>query len=218
VTAVKNLLIKEFRLAMHPTAVIFLSLSTMLVIPNYPYYITFFYTGLAVFFTCLGGRENGDVAYSAALPVRKADIVRARYAFVVLLELAQVLTAIPFALLRRSLPLPGNLVGMDANIAFFGLALVMLGLFNLAFFAVYYRDVNKVGAAFAASSAVVALYMIVAETSVHVIPFVRDVLDTRDPEHLGAKLAVLGLGMVSFAALTFGSYRRSAASFEALDL
>jgi hypothetical protein len=214
----KNLLAKEFRLAMHPTALIFLSLSAMLIIPNYPYYVTFFYTGLAVFFTCLGGRENRDIYYSAMLPVRKVDIVRARFAFVIILEAAQLLLALPFALLRQSFPLPGNQVGMDANLAFFGLSLVMLGLFNLSFFRVYYRDVNKVGKAFAVSSTVTWVYIVVAEACDHAIPFFRDELDTPDPAHLGAKLAVLGAGLLAFVALTGLAYRRAAADFEAQDL
>ncbi len=213
-----NLLRKEFRLAMHPTAIIFLSFSVMLIIPNYPYYVTFFYTGLAVFFTCLTGRENNDIAYSASLPVRKVDIVRSRYLFVVILELAQLVLAVPFAIMRQSMPLPRNIVGMDANIAFFGLSFLLLGLFNLSFFGTYYADVSKVGKAFVASSAVVFLFIVVAEGAVHVAPFFRDVLDTRDPENLGAKLAVLGGGAAAYAILTFASYLRSAASFEAMDL
>ena len=42
----KHLLYKEWRLAMHPTALLFLPLSAMLLIPNYPYYVIFFYTSL----------------------------------------------------------------------------------------------------------------------------------------------------------------------------
>ena len=56
-----RLLQKELRLAMHPASVGFLLLSALLLIPNYPYYVTFFYTSLGVFFICLGGRENKDV-------------------------------------------------------------------------------------------------------------------------------------------------------------
>jgi hypothetical protein len=218
VTVVRNLLRKEFRLAMHPTAIIFLSFSFMLIIPNYPYYVTFFYTGLAVFFTCLTGRENNDIAYSASLPVRKVDIVRSRYLFVVILEMAQLVLAVPFAAMRQSMPLPGNIVGMDANIAFFGLSFLLLGLFNLSFFGIYYGDVSKVGKAFVVSSAVVFLFILIAEAAVHVLPFFRDVLDTKDPENLGPKLAVLGGGAIAFAALTLASYLKSAASFEAMDL
>lgn len=214
----KNLLLKEFRLALHPTNLIFLSFSAMVLIPNYSYYVIFFYTGLGVFFTCLTGRENRDIAYSVSLPVRKVYIVRARFAFVVLVELAQIILAIPFAILRQHINIPENLVGMDANIAFFGLSFLMLGLFNAAFFRVYYRDVNKIGTAFLAATAVVTLFIFFAEGATHVVPFFKNELNTNDPAFLPAKLAVLASGMLAFAALTFIAYLKSARSFEAMDL
>ena len=62
-----NLLRKELRLAVHPTSWIFLGLSLMLLIPSYPYYVAFFYTGLGIFFTCLSARENQDISCSRCL-------------------------------------------------------------------------------------------------------------------------------------------------------
>jgi hypothetical protein len=214
----RNLLAKEIRLALHPTALLFLPLSAMLLIPNYPYYVVFFYTGLAVFFTCLAGRENHDVSYTLSLPVRKRDIVKARYALVVGLQLLQLALAVPFAALRQSFDLPGNKVGMDANIAFFGLSFVMLGIFNVVFFAVYYADTDKVGKAFNLSSIAVGAYMIVAEACAHLVPFARNRLDTEDPRFLLDKLLVLFLGALIYALATLLSCRKSIASFERLDL
>ena len=214
----RNLLLKEIKLAMHPTAIIFLSLSAMLMIPNYPYYVTFFYTGLAIFFTCLNGRENNDIFYTMLLPVRKKDIVKSRFLFVIILQLMQVLLAVPFAILRQSFNLPGNQVGMDANIAFFGLSFIMLGIFNLVFFNIYYKDVNKVGKAFGVSSVAIFVYMTIAETCTHVVPFVRDYLDTKDTEYIPYKMIVLTAGIIIYALLTFISYKKSAKNFEALDL
>lgn len=40
--AMRALLIKEIKLSLHPTIPIFLLLSAMLIIPNYPYYVVFF--------------------------------------------------------------------------------------------------------------------------------------------------------------------------------
>ena len=57
----KNLLLKEWRLALHPAALLFLCLSSMLLIPSYPYFVIFFYTCLGLFFICLSGRENKDI-------------------------------------------------------------------------------------------------------------------------------------------------------------
>ncbi len=214
----RNMLLKEFKLAMHPTAIIFLSLSAMLMIPNYPYYVTFFYTGLAVFFMCLNGRENYDILYSISLPVRKKDIVKARFLFVVILQLLQIAFAIPFAIIRQKLPVPSNQVGMEANFAFFGLAFVMLGIFNLVFFCIYYKDINKVGKAFLLSSIAVFVYMAVVETCTHLVFFAKNCLDTKDPYYLKEKLIVMAIGILIYIIATALAYRKSVRNFEALDL
>ena len=212
-----NLLKKEFRLALHPSVLFFLALSAMLLIPSYPYYVAFFYNCLGIFFICLSGRENHDIYFSLLLPVRKEDIVRARICFAVLLQLAQMLLAVPFALLRsRLIPLP-NTAGMEANIALFGLVFVMLGLFNWIFFTRYYRAPDKVGAAFLWGSAAVFLFVVLAEAAVFVLPFMK-ALDTADPQDLGPKLAVLAGGAALYALLTFAASRRAQKTFTALDL
>ena len=214
----KQLLHKEWRLALHPTNLIFLTLSAMLLIPNYPYLITFFYTGLGLFFLSLNGRENHDIEFSLALPVPKRAIVQARILFAVQIEFLQVLLAIPFALLRQRMALPGNQVGMDANIAFFGLSLLLLGIFNAVFFIRFYSDPAKVGKAFVWASAAVFLYITAVETLSHVLPFFRDHLDTPDPQFLAAKLSLLGIGLIGFAFLNWLTVRIAARRFEALDL
>lgn len=212
------MLYKEFNLAMHPTSIIVLSLSAMMLIPNYPYYVTFFYTTLAIFFTCLSGRENNDIFYSMTLPICKRDIVKSRFLHVVILEFAQILTAVPFALIRRTYTLPGNIVGIDANVAFFGFSFMMLGLFNLVFFTRYYKNTDKVGIAFAVGSIAIVIFMLVAESSVHIIPFMKNVLDTRDPDFISYKIVVLIGGIILYLLLTFFSYLKSIRSFEELDL
>ena len=197
----KHLLNKEFRLAMHPTNLIFLTLSAMLLIPDYPYYVIFFYTTLGLFFVCLNGRENHDIEYSLTLPIRKRQIVEGRIAW-----------------LRAKISPAVNTVGMDANIALFGFTLLMFGLFNWFFFTAYYKAPAKVGKAFLVASTAVMLYIVVAETLAHALPFIRDCLDTPDPQFLGAKLATLGIGAALYALITYAAYRTAAKRFEALDL
>ena len=213
-----KLLKKELRLARHPTAPIFLLLSSMLMIPNYPYLVAFFYTGLAVYFTCLTGRENHDVAFTVLLPIAKRDVVRARILMTSLLEAAQLLLAVPFMILRQKLIPSPNAVGLDANVALFAFALVQMGLFNTVFFRLYYRDVSKVGKAFVWSSAVTFTYICVVEATAHAVPFVRDVLDTPDPAHAAEKVATLLIGAVVYALLTWLACRKAQRDFEAQDL
>lgn len=213
----KRLLYKEWKLALHPTNIIFLFLSAMMLIPGYPYYVMFFYTSLGIFFVCLMGRETNDIEYSLLLPIEKKDVVLGRVLFCATLELLQVVCAVPFILLKNALGAEPNPVGMDANIALLGLSLVMMGVFNLVFFTRYYRAPDKVGTAFIWGSCAEFLFMIAAETSAHAVPFVRDVLDTPDPLNCLEKLCVLLGGAALFSLLTYTAVRRSARAFERID-
>ena len=125
---------------------------------------------------------------------------------------------VPFAILRQRLIPDPNPVGMDANIALFGLAMMLLGLFNLVFFRVYYRDVRKVGMAFLGSSGAVFVFICLVETGAHVLPFMRDMLDTPDPMYLPQKLLTLLAGLMIWALLTLAACRRAERDFEKQDL
>ena len=214
----KALLYKEWALALHPTVFIFWALSLMLLIPNYPYYVVFFYTCLGIFFVCLTGRETHDITYTVSQPVRKKDVVSARVLTVVLIQLIQMVLAVPIAFLRAALKIGANEAGMDANLSLFGISLILLGVFNFIFFTRYYRAPDRVGSAFAWGCTGFWGGMIVAEGCTLAIPAVRGTLDTPDPQFLGIKLAVLALGLVLYTALTAAALKKAQRSFVALDL
>lgn len=214
----KKLLYKEFALALHPAAVIFLLLSAMLLIPNYPMYVVFFYNMLGIYFICLSGRENHDFVYTLSLPVSKSQVVTARILFAVLLQMIQVLLAAVFALLRNALGIGQNAAGMDVNAAFFSLSLILLALFNLIFFTGYFSSPDKVGRIFIRVSIVTFLYIAIVEVCSFTVPFFRDKLDTPSPLFMAEKLIVLGIGIIFYIALTYISLRVSRARFERLDM
>ncbi len=213
-----NLLRKELTLSIHPTAYLFLGLSSMLLIPNYPYLVAFFYTGLSVFFICLNGRENGDIPFMMLMPVAKRDIVRARFLLVVLLQTAQIVLSVPFALLRQNIMPEGNTAGMDANLTLLGYAFVLYGGFNLVFFINYYKNVSRVGVSFLLSNIWVVLWIGIAETCTFIVPFVREKLDTPDSMFLKEKMIVLLGGVLVYVLLTHIAFKRSAVLFEKQDL
>lgn len=213
-----KLLYKEFKLALHPASVLFLLLSSMMLIPNYPMYVLFFYNTLGIFFICLSGRENHDFAYSLSLPIRKRDAVRARIVFAVILQLAQCVLAVDFMFVRRAIGIGANEAGMDSNVAFFGLSFVMLAVFNYVFFIGYFSRPDKVGRVFARASIVTFVYIGIAEACAFAVPFFRDVLDTPDPENMGVKFIVLAIGAAIYGLTSYVVYRISAKKFEALDM
>ena len=213
-----KLLKKEFLLFTHPTSWMFLLFAAMMLIPGYPMYIPLFWATLGLFYACISARENNDLYYTLLLPVRKCDAVRARGLYFALVELLQLVACVPFAILRGALKIGPNSAGMDVNVALFGLGLVLLGMFNLLFLPPLYKNPTAVGKPFLIVMIWVFVYIVAAEACCFVVPFFRDVLDTPDPQHLGAKLVVLLVGAALFVLLTVLGTRRAEKIFEKVDL
>jgi hypothetical protein len=213
-----NLLAKEFKLSVHVTSYLFLLLSPMLLIPNYPYYVVFFYQTLGIFFMFMNGNITNDVFFTALLPVRKRDAVKARLVTVVLFELLQIAVCIPFAVLRNTLIPMENAAGMEANVALFGLVLVLYGVFNLVFLPAFYKTAYKTGTPYLYACSAMVVFVIATEAAVNLVPVLKASLDTVSPVFLPQQLMVLAAGVVLFAGMTFFAYTQSAKRFEQLDL
>ena len=213
-----KLLKKEFTLTMHPTVPVMLLLGTMVLIPNYPYLVAFFYVTLSLFFTCLNARENNDAVFSLSLPVKKADLVRSRILFACIIELFSILLTAPFTVLSAKIAPQGNAAGMDANLVLLGQGLLLFGLFNLVFFASYYKDISRVGVPFVTAS-VVSFVLVGADVCLcYAVPYVKNVLDTPGFVNAAPKAVCLLSGALSFAALTLLSYKISTKRFLKLDI
>ena len=213
-----KLLKKEIALCIHPAAWMMLALTTLILIPNYPYAVSFFYVTLGLFFICTGARENHDVTFTLTLPVARRAPVTARFLLAVLLELFSLLLAGLMILLHnRLIPAP-NGAGMDANVVLLGEGFLLYGVFHLVFFPLHYQDTSRVGVPFLLAS--LALFLLITADVVlsYALPFWRDVLDTPDPMHLRTKLFVV-LGCALFYSLaTLLSLRLSQKHFLRQDI
>lgn len=214
----KNLLYKELRLSLHPTNVLFFFFAALIFIPGYPYQMAAFFTCLGLNSLCVSGRENSDIFYTALLPARKGDIVRARFALTSLLQLGQMALMLPLIALRDAFIPLDNPAGLEASPALIGLGLITFGAFNFVFFTLYYKDPRKIGLPFIFGCIPVFLLISLEVAATYAIPFVRDKLDTRGLLFLPEKLSVLAVGAVFYFALTLLACRKSVKSFEKLDL
>ncbi|MGN0804105.1 MAG: ABC-2 transporter permease [Candidatus Coproplasma sp.] len=133
----KNLIKKELSLCLHPTSFIFLSFCILAVVPNYPYEVIFFFSGLSVFFTCLTSRENGDLAFTCALPVKKRDVPLARIIVIICLQVILLVLTLAVCEIKQAI-LPDELLingaGISANLTLIAHGAVLLGVFNAIFF------------------------------------------------------------------------------------
>ncbi len=185
--------------------------------PSYPYYVTFFYTTLGIFLFFQSARENRDVSYMLLLPVGKRQMVYARVWTVAQLELLQLLCCVPFMCIRAGYGIQ-NAVGIEANCAFLGFGAVLLGVFNLVFLPMHYKNGYDLGKPFVLSSIVMFLGICVLEVLEHIVPYMKTVCERYDIAGQLQQLPVLLGGLAIYAGLTVLAAKISAARFEKADL
>ena len=214
----KLLLNKEIRLTASPLTWFFLLFSAMTMLPGYPILVGAFFICLGIFYSFQFGREFNDTLYTALLPVEKKDVVRAKFAFSVLIELLalalmSVLTALRMALLQSAAPYTANPM-MNANLAYLGYALIVFALFNALFLPGFFKTAYVIGRPFIAFCVVSFLAIALAET-LHHLPGLA-ALNSTGAEAL--QLPVLLCGAALYPLLTLFSLRRSERRFENVDL
>ncbi len=217
----KALLKKEFMLCLHPTAFIFLAFCLFVFIPNYPYEVMFFFSGLSIFFISLTARENGDAEFTATMPEMKGKIPCARILMAVVFQAALLLLA-AITTTVKGLALPTemqvNLAGNPANLAFLGYGALLVGIFNIVFFPMHYKNPNKVGVPFLVAALVQFFIIAVLIALRWTAPLFTERLASLDPAFMGEKAIVFTIGIIAYALLTLLAIKRSVHNFSKFDL
>lgn len=214
----RALLYKEFKLSIHPATFLFMLFGILLLVPSWPFFIAFGYLFIGIFNTFFIGRANGDVFFTACLPVRKNDVVLARITTIAAIELAQLIIAIPFAFINLKINPYGNNAGMNPNFAFFGCVLIMYAIFNTFLFPAFYKTAYKIGGPAVLSIILSLIFTGVVETVVHIVPSIKSTINDIGSGHFQNQLVVLIAGIILFFALTWLGYKRAAKNFEKVDL
>ena len=232
----KTLLNKEWKLCLHPTVFIYLGMVLMLLIPNYPYLAACFFLCNAIFYIFQSARENGDAMYTAMLPVSKAQAVKARCLFVVLLQMIELLLMAgicAFALVAMDLT-KGNAGGTDHGFSLLAFALILFTVFNLIFLPAFYKTGYKAGAAFLKGAigvwiwiilcegTMIASRVIVAENGLD-IPFFRFIHDNIDcfpatKEAWTVQAILFGAALLIYVVGTLLAIRLSVKRYELVDV
>ncbi len=215
----KNLMIKELKLVVSPSSYFFALCGALVLVPAYPYSIGMFYCLFSILITFGTARANNDHLFTAMLPVSRDHIVLAKHFDMIFPQMLTLLIAIPCAIISTQiLNKSGNIVGMDANIAFFGLTLTAYGIFNIIFLPWYFKTGYKVGWPMAAGIAAFVFLWTVFEITIHSIPSLAGKIDSLDPSTVKYQLPVLLLGIIIYFGTLMISYRRSIRNFEKVSL
>lgn len=202
----KNLMIKELRLCLHPLALVMLVAPLLVLIPGYPGMITYFYMTIGVFMISLKSRENNDMLYSLTLPVTRKQIVKSRMLMINAVELTQALIAAIIAIF------------CSKSLYTLASALLFFGIWNLVYFSLLYKIPTKVGISFAVSCIPTVALIICDMILFNAVPFLRENFLTPDPANIVPKLIFLLIGIVVYAVGNLLAYIIGNRQFEKQDL
>ena len=216
-----NLIKKELSLCLHPTAFIFLFFAVLVFVPNYPYEVIFFFSCLSIFFCCMMTRENGDIAFSCTLPIKKEHIPFAKMIVVfglqcIILLLVGIIGAIKGAVLPAEQYV--NQAGISANLALVGNGAILLGIFNLIFFPCYFKKPDKIGVPFVIAAIVLFVLIGVFIVLRWVTPLYSITLNGLNSENTGAKIVALAIGIAVYVVLSAISCKLSMKNFQKIDV
>ncbi len=226
----KQLLYKEYKLCLVGMVPLFYLFALMLLIPSYPYLVAVFFTCNSIFFLFKQSVVNGDLLFTALLPVSKADVVKARVRFVVVIQMIMFLLLIPMIWVNHSLYPGGNPAGTDGSVTLLAAALVLFTVFNGVFIPAFYRDEHKTDKQFLVSLVAVfgwiilwEGFMIAAKAAENAVPFFAWVETHLDCYPLTdgawyAQLIALGVGALVYGLGNVLITRRAVAIFERVDL
>ncbi|MDE8030723.1 ABC-2 transporter permease [Streptococcus mutans] len=145
----KKLFYKELKLTANPLSYWFIAFSAMTMIPSYPILIGSVFICLGIFYTYQQLREYDDITYTVMLPVKKQDVVTAKYLFVLFIELmafisCTLLTIIRMKFLGNAAPYDINPL-MNANAAYLGYVIIVFAAFNGIFLVGFFKTAYKIG-------------------------------------------------------------------------
>ncbi len=215
----KKLFYKEMKLSANPLTYLFIAFSAMTMIPSYPILVGSFFICLGIFHTYQQIREYDDVTYTVMLPVKKRDIVTAKYLFVLFIELTAfilctLLTIIRMKILGTAVPYATNQL-MNANMAYLGYTMIVFAVFNSIFLAGFFKTTYKIGKPFFIFCVVSFIIIIMGEI-LHHIP---DLESLNNPSNLSMpQVVIFAIGVVVFMLCTWLSYQKAVKDFEGIDL
>ena len=234
----KALLYKEFKLAMHPICYVFICLFPLMVlIPSYPLGIGFIYLLSCYPILFLGankGQQSNDLLYSALLPIRKKDIVKARLFTVAIMQfvyIALMCALLPLAfmiqdsIIADSIAQSGTAETMIPGIPLEGFgSVVAIGLIgfsiaDLIFFPIYYKNGKSIVMSTLLTILGFVVYLGIFTIGLPYIPVVGEGFLSifANPNMLWAQFAFLGVALLIYAFLHLAVYKISSKRLERVD-
>lgn len=216
----KNLMRKEIKLSASLISFVFILFSVMAMIPGYPILVGTFFVCFGVFQSFQNACANNDILYTVLLPIKKTDVVKAKYGFAILIELLSFVIMVILTIFRMTqmsdvAPYANNVM-MNANQFFLAGNLLVFALFNWLFVGGFFKTAYKYGKPFLIFSVVSFLMIAVAET-LHHIPGL-EFLNATDAMGDGRMWLLLAIALLVYILVSVASCKVSIKRFEKVDM
>lgn len=190
----KNLVYKELSLSINKFLFILpLLLAALMLIPNWIFSIVlmyFFWISVSQIYGAY--LAQNDYSFTAMLPVTKKDIAVSKSITLFIMEGIHYFLAVIFAIIHNQIYGTFNFF-MELNVGFFGLMLLMLGIFNVIFLPLYFKTAYFFGKPVVIGVIVTLIYAVLLETGNMLLPEVRNILASPDMVIQGVLFISTGL-------------------------
>ena len=208
----------------------------MYFIPNYPMYVGPFYILLCIMMSFAMNQSSHDILYTVLLPVKKSDVVKARFLYCGMLEFFALACAVIVGIVRHLVHYPSNKAGIEINLCYFGLQLILLAVFNLIYLGNIYKDPLTSGLKFLISAIAYFVGLAVCEFPVWAYFSMKGKLEAGeiselpglgkvgmlfasvDAQYILPQLGIFALGIVIYIISWYLTFRRASRQFESYDM
>lgn len=213
-----NLVYKDLKLAI-PLFFFLLPILTgaLMLIPGWLYlFVLMYFPFISVPNILASYKTNNDLMFSILMPTSRKNIVASRIISFMILELLHIIIAVGYAIIHFRIYDTTWFMFIHPNVAYFGIAFIMFGLFNVILFPLYFKTGYNYGFATISSVGVIMIFgaavEYVALKNQTISQFLK--ISEGSLSHIG----LLAFGIILFALFSFIAYKISVVRFMKVDV
>lgn len=174
----KNLIFKELGLSINKFFYLLpIVLGALFFIPNWIYLLVFYYFFWISVPQIFGAYlQHGDYHLLSLLPIKRKDIASSKIYALFIIEALHLVFAIIFGLVHISIYGGWNFF-FDINIAFYGIGILLFGVFNISFLPAYFKTAHFFGRPLIFASLTTLIYGFIFEFGIVKYQFMRDIFE-----------------------------------------
>lgn len=174
----KNLIYKELSLSINKFFFLLpVILGGLLFIPNWIFLLVFYYFFWISVPQIYGAYiQHGDYNFLSVLPIKRKDIVSSKVYALFILEFTHIVFAVIFGLVHNQLYGSWNFF-FDINLAFYGVSILLFGVFNITFLPAYFKTAHFFGKPLIYATIATIIFGFIFEFGIAKYQFMRDIFE-----------------------------------------